>query len=108
GGSFTVTVTYTVASTVNSQVVHNTASAASDEDSESSNDATVSVVEDVRLSVTKTFNSDTVTAGGASQTFTISISNAGVSDADNVLLTDTVPGRLIVDSISAGDYTCTD
>ena len=49
---------------------------------------------------------DTVTAGGAAQTFTIDVTNSGVSDADNVSLTDTVDPRLVVDSITAGDYTC--
>ena len=42
------------------------------------------IVEDVDLSVTKTFDRATVTAGGASQTFTIDVHNNGVSDADNV------------------------
>ena len=32
--------------------------------------------------------------------------NNGASDADNVHLTDTVDARLVVDSITAGDYTC--
>ena len=48
----------------------------------------------------KTFSSDTVTAGGASQTFTLDVTNSGVSDADNVNLTDTVDPRLVVDSIA--------
>ena len=58
------------------------------------------------LASTKTFDSTTVTAGGATQTFTIDVTNNGVSDADNVSLTDSVDSRLIVDSIDAGDYTC--
>ena len=64
----------------------------------------VAIVEDVDLSVTKAFDSPTVTAGGAAKTFTIDVTNAGVSDADNVVLTDTVDSRLVVDSIS-GDFT---
>src|SRR4029079_10547293 len=39
-------------------------------------------------------------------TFTLSVSNSGVSDADGVSLTDTVDGRLLVDSIDPGDYSC--
>ena len=98
-------VSYTVPSTVDSGSVTNTATVSStttdpDGGNNSASD-TNSVVEDVVLSVTKTFNSDTVTAGGASQTFTVDVTNAGVSDADNVTLTDTVDGRLVVDSIDA-------
>ena len=47
-----------------------------------------------------------MTAGGSSETFTLSVHNAGVSDADNLSLTDTVDARLLVQSIAAGDYTC--
>ena len=50
----------------------------------------MAIVEDVVLSVVKAFQSDTVTAGGASQTFTITVTNDGVSNADNVTLTDSV------------------
>ena len=38
----------------------------------------------------------------------VSVTNSGVSDADNVSLTDTVDSRLIVDSVTAGSYTCPD
>ena len=36
------------------------------------------------LDVTKTFDSATVTAGGASQTFQIDVTNTGVSQADDL------------------------
>src|SRR5205085_2328978 len=72
------------------------------------NTVDTAVAENVVLSVAKTFNSDTVTAGGAGKSFTIDVTNSGVSDADNVSLTDTVDSRLIVDSVTAGDYTCPD
>ena len=42
------------------------------------------VDEDVALQVTKTFDSATVTAGGVGTSFTIDVTNNGVSDADNV------------------------
>src|SRR5439155_249728 len=62
----------------------------------------------VGQAVTKTFSTTTVTAGGAARTFTVDLKNNGVSDADNVALTDTVDGRLIVDSVDVGDYSCPD
>ena len=62
---------------------------------------TVAIVEDVNLSVDEDVRQATVTAGGAGQTFTVDVTNSGVSDADNVSLTDTVDSRLIVDSIAA-------
>ena len=59
---------------------------------------TTTVQENVVLSVSKNFNSATVTAGGASKTFTVSVTNSGFSDADNLSLTDTVDSRLIVEA----------
>ena len=50
----------------------------------------------------------TVTAGGASQTFTVDVKNTGVSEADHLSLSDTVPGSLIVDSVAASGVTCPD
>ena len=102
-----ITVHYHVATTTNSAPgVENTAHASSDENTATPSTDSVAIVEDVVLSVTKTFNSDSATAGGAGETFTVSVHNAGVSDADNVSLTDTVDSRLIVDSVAAGSYTC--
>ena len=60
----------------------------------------------MQLSLVKTFNSPTVIAGGPSKTFTLAATNSGVSDADNVVLTDSVDHRLHVDAISVGSYTC--
>ena len=59
------------------------------------------------LVVTKTFDAPTVTAGGAASGFTITVENTGVSQADNLSLTDTVDGRLIVGTVT-GDFSCTD
>src|SRR5207248_5957791 len=73
---------------------------------DTSNTTATTVVEDVKLAVKKTFDSASVTAGGAHQTFTIDVTNNGYSDADNISLTDSVDNRLIVDSIDPGDYTC--
>ena len=73
---------------------------------DTSDTTSTTVEEDVELSVTKTFNSATVTAGGASQTFTLTVTNDGVSDADNVNLSDTVDPRLLVGSVAAGSFDC--
>jgi uncharacterized repeat protein (TIGR01451 family) len=108
GDTQSVIVTYHVASTTNSDSsVSNTGSAVSDEQTTAATGSnTVAIVEDVHLTVTKSFNSPSVTAGGSASSFTVSVSNSGASDADNLSLTDTVDGRLIVDSISGGGFTC--
>ena len=100
-------VTYSVAAATNSATgVSNTADAASDEDTATPGSDTVDIIEDVQLSVVKTFNSATVTAGGASATFTVDVTNNGVSDADNVSLTDPVDSRLIVGLLAEGAFDC--
>jgi uncharacterized repeat protein (TIGR01451 family) len=48
------------------------------------------------LVVTKT-GPDTITAGGAAFTYTISLANNGISDAQNVTLTDALPAGLTLD-----------
>ena len=109
------TVHVTLASTTGSGVViSNTGTVTSDGTSDpngannTSAAVTTTVQENVVLSVSKNFNSATVTAGGASKTFTVSVTNSGFSDADNLSLTDTVDSRLIVDSVNAGSYSCPD
>ncbi len=102
GDAFTITVTYDVDSTEDSDPsVANTGEVASDEDSDDDTD-TVAIVEDVQLSVDKSFTDDAVTAGGAgTHTFTLAVANDGASDADNVLVTDDVDARLVVSNVSA-------
>ena len=114
GDSATFTVHVKLASTVDSSVtLTNTASVAStgttdpSSDNDTSDATSTAVHEDVQLSVTKTFSSDTVTAGGDAASFTIDVHNDGVSDADNVELTDLVDGRLVIDSIDNGSFDCT-
>ena len=92
GDTQSITVHFHVESTTDTETGHNTAHALSDETaSDATGTASVDVVEDVHLSVTKTFDSDTVTAGGDPRTFTIDV-HSGVSDADHVHVTDTVDG----------------
>ena len=85
----------------------NTAHASSDEDTATPSTDTVAIVEDVTLVVTKTFADDSVDAGTMLHTFTIDVENTGVSEADNLSLTDTVDPRLIVTNV-AGSYSCPD
>ena len=57
--------------------------------------------------MTKTFTPTSVDAGTGGHTFTIDVKNTGVSQADNLNLTDAVDRRLIVWFITAGAYDCT-
>ena len=109
GGNQFFTVHVTLDSTVDSgTVIANTASVASDGTldpnaaNNTSSRTSTTVTEDVHLSVTKTFDTTRSTAGGVRETFTIAVHNSGFSDADNVVLTDSVDPRLIVDSTSGG------
>ena len=116
GGSFTITVTYDVDSTTDSDPsVSNTAHVASDEDAAQDTD-TVAITEDVDLEITKTFADDEVTAGAAgTHTFDLVVENLGDSDADNVTIVDTAPAGLTFlseDSANcsitlAGNLSCT-
>ncbi len=91
GGSFTLQVTFTVATTVDTQTVSNVAQVSSDEQATTdSNTASVNVVEGVTLVATKSFTADPIDAGSTGNTFTVAVLNSGVSDADNVLVVDTV------------------
>src|SRR6185436_19386014 len=63
--------------------------------------------EDVRLAVVKTFTPTTVTAGTGPHTFTIGVTNSGVSSAENIEVTDNVDIRLVVSSVSGTGWTCT-
>jgi uncharacterized repeat protein (TIGR01451 family) len=110
GSTQGITVSFHVASTTDSTAsVGNTGSATSDEVTTAATGSdSVAIVEDVHLSVTKAFNSTSVTAGGPAKSFTVSVTNSGLSDADNVSLTDTVDSRLIVDSVTSAGFTCTD
>ena len=98
----TVTVTYTVPFTTDAGTISNTGSAKSDEvptpvlDTDS-----VVVGEPVTLVVDKEFTDATVTAGDPnSHTFTIAVTNTGPSDADNVIVDDSVPLGLEVTGVT--------
>ena len=98
--STTIVVTYDVPATTNAGTITNSATVASDEDTDTDAD-TVEVIEDVQLSIDKEFSDTSVVAGTSGHTFTLVVSNGGASDADNVLVTDTVDSRLHVTNVSA-------
>jgi uncharacterized repeat protein (TIGR01451 family) len=110
--SVTWTLVVTAASSVDTGTVISNSAAISTRataDPVSGNDSastSTAVIEQVILTVTKTFQDDTVTAGTPGHTFTIGVKNTGASDADNVVVTDTVDSRLVVGSVSGSGWTC--
>lgn len=64
-------------------------------------DAPVTITRDFDLTVTKADNAETVTVGQA-LTYTIVVSNTGVSTATNIQVTDTLPNSLTFVSASSG------
>ena len=101
GESALITVTYDVPATTDQGTVSNTASATSEEvTTPVASTATVEVIEDVVLEATKTFVADPVAAGTTGNTFTLSVTNSGLSDAENVSITDLVPVDLAVTAVS--------
>ncbi|MGH3368860.1 MAG: hypothetical protein ACRDPR_02565, partial [Nocardioidaceae bacterium] len=113
GGSKSFTVTYTVPATTEAGSVTNTASVSTttNEPNTTNNSAsdTNTVVESVDLDVVKDFAGDepeTVTAGTTGNTFTITVTNNGPSNADGVEVTDTVDARLQVTGVATDTGTC--
>ena len=103
GDSATITVTYRVdTATEAAPVVSNTADAeTADNGGQTASDSDdVAIAENVVLDQTKTFDSATATAGGASQTFTITVKNTGVSQADHVNVSDSVDTRLAASAVT--------
>ena len=111
--SVTLTVTYSVAAGVDAQLVNNTATADSDEVVPVSDSDDVQIVESVTLVIAKDFSNpandgpptndlpeETVTAGGPAGTFYITVTNTGLSTADNVTITDLVPAVLTVSNVT--------
>ena len=112
GGDDVFVVHVTLASTVDAgTLLSNTAvvatSGTNDPDPANNTDTALSTVaEDVQLSLSKVFSTATITAGGAGGSFTITVTNAGASDADNLVVTDLVDARLTVDAVAGGAFDC--
>ncbi len=58
------------------------------------------VNQEADLSITKSDNTDPVIAGSGTITYTVTVNNAGPSDATNVIVTDTLPGGVTFVSTS--------
>ena len=104
GNNATITVTGTVnPNTPDATVLSNTATVSSSTtDPNTANDSdteTTTVQARADLSITKDDSPDPVTAGG-SLSYTITVDNAGPSDAQAVTVNDTLPGQLTGVSVS--------
>ena len=93
-----------VPSTVDAGTYNNVAVASSDDQNDVEDDEDVDVVEDVELVVEKEVDNSDVIAGGATLVYTITVTNNGASDADNVVVTDQLPAEFTY--ISIDDGTC--
>ena len=92
-----ITVTYSVAASQGPASVDNSATATDANGNTDTGEDSVSIIEVVDLDVVKDFagaNPESVTAGSTGNTFTITVTNNGPSNADDVQLTDTVDARL--------------
>ncbi len=104
GTPMTVTVTGSIAaSAVDGSTLTNSAttSTTSDETNTTNNDASadVTILTEADLSITKASGVGEVIAG-ETISYTIEVANAGPSDAQNVVITDTVPADLTIDSVA--------
>ena len=107
-----VTVTYTVPSaTTGSQTNTATVSSAVTDPATGSNNSasdTNTVATSANLSVTKTDGESSVDAGSATvHTYTITVANAGPSDATSVSLSDTWPAGFTRGTVTSSQGTCT-
>ncbi len=98
GASVAVTVFYDVPVSTEPMTIVNTASASADEDATTAS-ASLTVSEDVTLGLSKTFSPSSAVAGGGSRTFTVVVTNSGISDAENVRVTDVVDPALVVTGV---------
>jgi uncharacterized repeat protein (TIGR01451 family) len=113
GGSATITVAYTVPSDTQAGTQTNTVSVSSDETdpdpTNNTDDDTNQVLTSADLSITKDDGVTEVTAGdGTTHTYTITVSNSGPSDADNVTVSeDSFPAGFVMGTVSSSQGDCT-
>ena len=109
GGFATVTITVTVNSDVTTSPLSNTAdvtSSTSDPDgTNNSSTSSTAVNTSADVSITKADSPDPVTAGNQ-LTYTLTVNNAGPSDAQNVVVTDTLPAEVTLVSVTSSQGGC--
>jgi uncharacterized repeat protein (TIGR01451 family) len=115
GGSAQYTVTVTVDSDTSGTITNNVSVTADTSDPDSNNNSTsedTTVNAEADLVITKSDNPDPVIAGN-SLTYTVNVQNNGPSDAQNVVVTDTLPAEVTLVSTAGcaedpnGVPTCT-
>ena len=95
GADATITVTYDVAADTPAATVGNSANVASDEDTAGPSSDSVDITTHADVADLKVDSPDPVIAGNT-LTYTITISNNGPSDAQDVILDDTLDPALLV------------
>jgi len=102
GGSAEYTVTVMVDASTTGLITNNVSVATSSTESDTTNNTATqdtTVVAEADLSITKMDSSDPIVSGGSQLLiYTIEVSNAGPSDATNVLVTDTLPAVAVFES----------
>ena len=109
GASAVITVTYSVAAEEDQADVDDAATATDADDNTATGEDSVAGVEVVDLDVIEGWlqpNPETVTAGSSGNTFTITVTNNGPSNADDVQLADAVDAHLDVTGVSTDTGTC--
>ncbi len=101
GGTNTITVTYKVDASVEADTVSNTADAEDDDGNQAGDTDSVDITTKVDLVVTKTDSPDPVVVLN-NLTYTITVQNLGPSDAQNVVVTDTLPAELLGEKFCTG------
>jgi len=97
GSSITYTATCDIDSSATGTIDNSVTILTNNNDTDPNNNTATDVdtlTPEADLSITKTDNDFEVVAGGAPFDYTIEVTNAGPSDADNVVVTDTLPAGL--------------
>ena len=102
GATAQLVVTYRVNSNVVPGTYRNTATASSPTDGQGPREAfcDTTVVTNAVLAITKTDEPDPVTAGGEDFTYTIRVTNTGLSDAQGVVVVDDLPAGFVTTGFS--------